>query len=259
MKNILSLSIVSLLILTILGCSTKSPKEETLFTAPRQAWVHENAYQKIAFTLTSEGYKNYLFDYEHDFVVSVEFGFHTNENILYTHHELFDPEGNYLGIWGDPLYIAQNPDKPVNFYEYEISGNQLTLTKPHYGYLTKEMGEFFGDVDYVFEKKPFSVPPLTENSKFNNHINLEFYNDGEQRNTALFSFLIINEGDVICNIYDLKGQRVRRLIDSTMVPGQHQILWNGRDDNGDDLPAGLYFLLLKYNDVISFRGVVVII
>lgn len=47
---------------------------------------------------------------------------------------------------------------------------------------------------------------------------------------------------VEAGIYDLSGRRVRALERSTLAPGRHTLRWDGRDERGARLPAGIYFL-----------------
>ncbi len=51
--------------------------------------------------------------------------------------------------------------------------------------------------------------------------------------------------DVQLQIYNLLGQRVRSLLSGPMAPGFHTILWNGRDDAGRQVAAGLYISELR--------------
>lgn len=41
-------------------------------------------------------------------------------------------------------------------------------------------------------------------------------------------------------VYDLSGRRLRRLADGTAAAGAGGVAWDGRDDKGDHLPAGVY-------------------
>jgi len=49
-------------------------------------------------------------------------------------------------------------------------------------------------------------------------------------------------------VYNMLGQRVRTLAAGPMEPGFHTIVWNGRDDVGRDVAAGLYISLLEIAD-----------
>ena len=48
-------------------------------------------------------------------------------------------------------------------------------------------------------------------------------------------------------IYNSLGQRVRTLVDNTVQPGSHLIQWNGKNDNGIQMPSGIYFYVLTTN------------
>jgi hypothetical protein len=46
-------------------------------------------------------------------------------------------------------------------------------------------------------------------------------------------------------VFDASGRFVRRLVGGVQVEGMHEILWDGRDDQGQALPAGVYFYRLR--------------
>jgi flagellar basal-body rod modification protein FlgD len=43
-------------------------------------------------------------------------------------------------------------------------------------------------------------------------------------------------------IFDASGSLVRRFSQSSQPAGQHSIEWDGRDDAGTSLPAGIYLV-----------------
>jgi hypothetical protein len=46
-------------------------------------------------------------------------------------------------------------------------------------------------------------------------------------------------------IFDVKGARVKVLVSGSQGEGDHRVDWNGRHDNGADLPSGVYFYRLR--------------
>lgn len=46
-------------------------------------------------------------------------------------------------------------------------------------------------------------------------------------------------------IYDVRGRRVRNLIDSSFEPGRYEVNWDGRDDRGQSVASGIYLYTLK--------------
>ncbi|MFO7895620.1 MAG: FlgD immunoglobulin-like domain containing protein [Candidatus Cloacimonadales bacterium] len=45
-------------------------------------------------------------------------------------------------------------------------------------------------------------------------------------------------------IYNSKGQVVKTFSNSQLTAGQHSVIWNGTDDNGDSVTSGIYFYRL---------------
>ena len=52
-------------------------------------------------------------------------------------------------------------------------------------------------------------------------------------------------GGVHIQVYDVLGRSVATLVEGNQDAGQHQILWNGYDQRGKRVPAGLYFIQLQ--------------
>jgi hypothetical protein len=57
-------------------------------------------------------------------------------------------------------------------------------------------------------------------------------------------------------VFDLRGARVRRLVDRDLPRGAHIAHWDGRDDDGDILPSGIYFVRLRAGGVADARKLV---
>ncbi len=58
-------------------------------------------------------------------------------------------------------------------------------------------------------------------------------------------------GRVQLAIFGLDGRRIRTLADGPFAPGPHESTWNGRDDTGHLVPAGLYFTRLEHQGRIA--------
>jgi len=60
------------------------------------------------------------------------------------------------------------------------------------------------------------------------------------------SFALAASQNVSLKIYDLKGSIVRTLLDEVVVStDQHEVIWDGRDDHGQLVPAGVYVYRLE--------------
>jgi hypothetical protein len=46
-------------------------------------------------------------------------------------------------------------------------------------------------------------------------------------------------------IYNMKGQKVKQLVNEQLSAGQHSVIWNGTDENNKPVSSGIYFYQLK--------------
>jgi hypothetical protein len=51
------------------------------------------------------------------------------------------------------------------------------------------------------------------------------------------------------NIYDIQGRVVRHLVDTRQYPGNHEILWDGRNDDKKEVNSGVYFVRLMFSGI----------
>jgi hypothetical protein len=59
--------------------------------------------------------------------------------------------------------------------------------------------------------------------------------------TTTIVFALPQRGQVRLSIYNMLGQEIRTLVDAPYSAGQHEVIWDGRDSAGDQVPTGLYF------------------
>lgn len=61
-------------------------------------------------------------------------------------------------------------------------------------------------------------------------------------------FALARAGHARVEVFDLRGARVRVLADREMAPGDHRVAWDGRDDRGHAMQAGVYLVRLTAPD-----------
>jgi len=65
--------------------------------------------------------------------------------------------------------------------------------------------------------------------------------------------------EVLVNIYDVSGRRVRELYNLSVFGGQIiTMTWDGLDDNGRQVAAGVYFMRVKAGPQEQVQKVVII-
>ena len=60
-------------------------------------------------------------------------------------------------------------------------------------------------------------------------------------------FEIDKPGYIDVNIYNIKGQQIRQLLNSNVQKGLHNVIWNGKNESGTTVSSGQYFVNLKQN------------
>jgi hypothetical protein len=59
------------------------------------------------------------------------------------------------------------------------------------------------------------------------------------------AFSTARRGKAVISIYDLAGRRLRTITDEYRHAGEHEFVWDGRDDWGNSVPSGVYFCRLE--------------
>lgn len=67
------------------------------------------------------------------------------------------------------------------------------------------------------------------------------------------SYAVKDAGFVSLEIYNLKGQKVRTLVNREQTTGNYHIVFNGKDDNGQPLSSGVYLYRFKTGSYSSTR------
>jgi FlgD Ig-like domain len=72
--------------------------------------------------------------------------------------------------------------------------------------------------------------------------------------STTISFSVIQTSSfVTLEIFNIKGQKVKQLVSDQLSAGQHDVEWNGEDDDGKTVSSGIYFCRLKCGDVIQTK------
>jgi hypothetical protein len=63
---------------------------------------------------------------------------------------------------------------------------------------------------------------------------------------------------VSLRVYNLAGQLVKTLVDEEKAPGEHQVIWDGKNQQGDDVASGVYFYRLSVMNFSDSRRMVLL-
>lgn len=65
------------------------------------------------------------------------------------------------------------------------------------------------------------------------------------KNLLLLLLLLVMLMDLYLDIYNIRGQKVKTLLNEHKEAGKHNIIWEGIDDNGKKVSSGVYFYKIK--------------
>jgi hypothetical protein len=76
-------------------------------------------------------------------------------------------------------------------------------------------------------------------------------------NSTTISFVLAQSQKVSLTIYDMNGRLIKTLVDEDMQQGTHQLIWNVRDEKGNSVTTGIYFLKMQMGNYAETRTIVV--
>ena len=62
---------------------------------------------------------------------------------------------------------------------------------------------------------------------------------------TVIRFSVSRRSAVEVTVYSILGQPVSKLVRGVYPAGYHSVIWNGRDDNGRDVPSGVYVYVME--------------
>ena len=66
--------------------------------------------------------------------------------------------------------------------------------------------------------------------------------------TTTISFELSESGKTQIEIFNVKGQKVKTLLDEEMEIGKHSVTWSGTDGNNRQAASGIYFYRISVNN-----------
>jgi len=144
----------------------------------------------------------------------------------------------------------------INWVTYNSENSGLTLnlvgavaidSKGNKWFGTNGAGvSFLGTTSSVVEEPDTPLPrafALSQNypNPFNPSTTIPFRVDG-------LRFIVNSPIHTTLVVYNILGQKVRTLLDEEKLPGNHKVIWDGKDDYGKEVASGIYLYQLRTKD-----------
>ena len=72
------------------------------------------------------------------------------------------------------------------------------------------------------------------------------------------SLTLPNDSNVRLEVFNVKGQKVKTLLNQNMNKGNHNVIWNGSDDNGSKVSSGIYFYRVNAGELSATKKMILI-
>src|SRR5690606_11315872 len=132
--------------------------------------------------------------------------------------------------FGATMYDLQNDAKP----EVLISMGHTINTQPNI--IGRRVTKIY---------RPDSTTNVNDDEIFPMDFNL-FQNYPNPFNPITNIRFQINKSEtVFIKVYNILGKEIKLVLDKNLLPGEYTIQWDGKDNEGNLLPSGIYFIKVK--------------
>ena len=155
-------------------------------------------------------------------------------------------------IWGDPIVIEDvdftDTDTDTNTFTFTIRPNNRLENDTKYSWrviVYNEYGDSRPNITNSFRTQ-ISLSDGEKNLEITNRLIGNYPNPFNPSTTI--SFEIIEDNAVSIEIFNIRGQKIRALLNEDLEKGQHTIIWNGKGDDGNNVASGIYFYRMSIGD-----------
>ncbi|MFQ5650630.1 MAG: T9SS type A sorting domain-containing protein [bacterium] len=76
--------------------------------------------------------------------------------------------------------------------------------------------------------------------------------------STVINYDVAGTGPVSLQVYNMLGQRIRTLFDGVRQAGSYSILWDGHNEKGEQVAAGIYFVRMKSDNLVFTRKMLLV-
>jgi hypothetical protein len=175
--------------------------------------------------------------------------------------DICDSTNIYLFYLGDSaenqeLILAGSPSEiPVSLSHYEFVSNT------EYFWRVSAQNDF-GNVSSELWSFTYQAPISNEINAFSDLNCISYPNpiklSDSNRSITTIEFTQTEDSHVNLDIFNVKGQKIKSLLNTRVRQGVHKVEWNGSNENGSPVSAGIYFFRLR-NCTLSKTGKMILL
>jgi Peptidase C10 family/Spi protease inhibitor/Secretion system C-terminal sorting domain len=143
--------------------------------------------------------------------------------------------------------FTAHPDSDGN-YQFDLKAGTHDLTASLLNYETDQITGIVMQSGDTIEDQNFMLINGVEAGNIivtDSSLLIGNYPNPFNPSTTISFFTNDSNGITEISIFNLKGQKVKTLINDILPEGQHTVIWNGKDETGKGVSSGLYFYKMK--------------
>lgn len=148
----------------------------------------------------------------------------------------FDIERSVDAMSFSKIGFVKGNGNSLSLKKYEFADQNISAAVESYYYRLKQI-----DTDGAFDYSPTLQVALVKPETFK--LGQNFPNPFNPETTI--SYELPASSQVTLTIFNMKGQVIRSLVSGQMSAGFHSVVWNGKNDLGQNAASGIYLYQLK--------------
>lgn len=151
-------------------------------------------------------------------------------------------------------YSMSNQTGQFNLKNLPNGNVQIIVSKMGYNSIVEEITlQNNNNFDYVLTPRVTNENDVT--LPVINGISISNYPNPFNPTTTI-AFNLSTNDNISLDIYNIKGQKVKNLYKGYASTGTHKIVWDGRDNNGNEVSSGIYFTKISGQHSSAFNKMI---
>ena len=76
--------------------------------------------------------------------------------------------------------------------------------------------------------------------------------------TTSIDYAVAQTGHISITVYNVKGQRVRQIVNESKPPGRHTVTWDGASERGHLVASGVYFYRIRSGGFTDVKKMIIL-
>ncbi len=159
-------------------------------------------------------------------------------------------EEEYIAAIEKLQYVIDNPETVADSlfavvdqaYCYMNLASQGNKNLPNVSIATTDIEAY---MDFLSQLSFTANEGIQDNNSVSPLLKIETNYPNPFNPETTIRYNVPSDGKVLVTIYNVKGQKVKELVNKEMITGRYSVVWNGQNTNGNAVGSGVYFVKIK--------------